>query len=143
MSNFHERLAGLIIESETSVQELSEKYGLSLSALYKWLRGVCYPSFDNLVLLADNFGCSADYLLGLKDDEVEYTANEQRQPFDVLFSDLLKEKNVSEYRLVKQTGLARSKVDEWRKAASLPSVESLVLVAKFFDVTVDRLVGRE
>ena len=143
MSKFHERLAGLIIESETSVQELSEKYGFSLSALYKWLRGACYPSFDNLVLLADNFGCSADYLLGLKDDEVEYTANEQRQPFDVLFSDLLKEKNVSEYRLVKQTGLARSKVDEWRKAASLPSVESLVLVAKFFDVTVDRLVGRE
>lgn len=143
MSKFHERLAGLIIESETSVQELSEKYGFSLSALYKWLRGVCYPSFDNLVLLADNFGCSADYLLGLKDDEVEYTANEQRQPFDVLFSDLLKEKNVSEYRLVKQTGLARSKVDEWRKASSLPSVESLVLVAKFFDVTVDRLVGRE
>lgn len=143
MSKFHERLAGLIIESETSVQELSEKYGFSLSALYKWLRGVCYPSFDNLVLLADNFGCSADYLLGLKDDEVEYTANEQRQPFDVLFSDLLKEKNVSEYRLVKQTGLARSKVDECRKAASLPSVESLVLVAKFFDVTVDRLVGRE
>lgn len=143
MSKFHERLAGLIIESETSVQELSEKYGFSLSALYKWLRGVCYPSFGNLVLLADNFGCSADYLLGLKDDEVEYTANEQRQPFDVLFSDLLKEKNVSEYRLVKQTGLARSKVDEWRKAASLPSVESLVLVAKFFDVTVDRLVGRE
>lgn len=143
MSKFHERLAGLIIESETSVQELSEKYGFSLSALYKWLRGVCYPSFDNLVLLADNFGCSADYLLGLKDDEVEYTANEQRQPFDVLFSDLLKEKNVSEYRLVKQTGLARSKVDEWRKAASLPSVESLVLVAKFFDVTVDRLFGRE
>lgn len=143
MSKFHERLAGLIIESETSVQELSKKYGFSLSALYKWLRGVCYPSFDNLVLLADNFGCSADYLLGLKDDEVEYTANEQRQPFDVLFSDLLKEKNVSEYRLVKQTGLARSKVDEWRKAASLPSVESLVLVAKFFDVTVDRLVGRE
>ncbi len=143
MSKFHERLAGLIIESETSVQELSEKYGFSLSALYKWLRGVCYPSFDNLVLLADNFGCSADYLLGLKDDEVEYTANEQRQPFDVLFSNLLKEKNVSEYRLVKQTGLARSKVDEWRKAASLPSVESLVLVAKFFDVTVDRLVGRE
>lgn len=143
MSKFHERLAGLIIESETSVQELSEKYGFSLSALYKWLRGVCYPSFDNLVLLADNFGCSADYLLGLKDDEVEYTANEQRQPFDVLFSDLLKEKNVSEYRLVKQTGLARSKVDEWRKAASLPSVESLVLVAKFFDVSVDRLVGRE
>lgn len=143
MSKFHERLAGLIIESETSVQDLSEKYGFSLSALYKWLRGVCYPSFDNLVLLADNFGCSADYLLGLKDDEVEYTANEQRQPFDVLFSDLLKEKNVSEYRLVKQTGLARSKVDEWRKAASLPSVESLVLVAKFFDVTVDRLVGRE
>lgn len=143
MSKFHERLAGLIIESETSVQELSEKYGFSLSAIYKWLRGVCYPSFDNLVLLADNFGCSADYLLGLKDDEVEYTANEQRQPFDVLFSDLLKEKNVSEYRLVKQTGLARSKVDEWRKAASLPSVESLVLVAKFFDVSVDRLVGRE
>lgn len=143
MSKFHERLAGLIIESETSVQELSEKYGFSLSALYKWLRGVCYPSFDNLVLLADNFGCSADYLLGLKDDEVEYTANEQRQPFDVLFSDLLKEKNVSEYRLVKQTGLARSKVDEWRKTTSLPSVESLVLVAKFFDVTVDRLVGRE
>lgn len=143
MSKFHERLAGLIIESETSMQELSEKYGFSLSALYKWLRGVCYPSFDNLVLLADNFGCSADYLLGLKDDEVEYTANEQRQPFDVLFPDLLKEKNVSEYRLVKQTGLARSKVDEWRKAASLPSVESLVLVAKFFDVTVDRLVGRE
>lgn len=143
MSKFHERLAGLIIESETSVQELSEKYGFSPSALYKWLRGVCYPSFDNLVLLADNFGCSADYLLGLKDDEVEYTANEQRQPFDVLFSALLKEKNVSEYRLVKQTGLARSKVDEWRKAASLPSVESLILVAKFFDVTVDRLVGRE
>lgn len=35
MSKFHERLAGLIIESETSVQELSEKYGFSLSALYK------------------------------------------------------------------------------------------------------------
>lgn len=29
-------------------------------AIYKWMRGECLPSIDNMIVLADMFGCKID-----------------------------------------------------------------------------------
>lgn len=45
-------------------RELARKCNVNVSAIYKWKRGDACPGFRNLVLLADEFGCSIDCLIG-------------------------------------------------------------------------------
>lgn len=37
--------------------------GVTAPAIYKWYRGDCLPTVDNLVVLADLYGCSMDDIL--------------------------------------------------------------------------------
>ena len=47
-----------------SVKELTSTFGFANTAgIYKWLRGESLPALDNLVILADLFGCTVDRIL--------------------------------------------------------------------------------
>ncbi len=139
---FAERLCDLMQENRTDVEQIANDLHLNPSALYKWARKVSVPNFENALSIADYFHCSLDYLFGLKDIEAQYAPHAPAQSFDKHFSAVLAEKKVTEYRLVKQTGISRSKIAAWRKGTSLPSLHSLILVATALDISLDSLVGR-
>ena len=44
--------------------ELAAKVGVKSSSVFKWENGVGFPSAENLMVLADIFGVSTDYILG-------------------------------------------------------------------------------
>lgn len=140
---FSERLCDLLQENKSSVAALAGELSLNPSAIYKWMRKVSVPSFENALVLADNFGCSLDYLFGMKEIDVQYTPHSPFMPFCEHFERILQEKDVSEYRLVRMTGISRSKITAWRKGESLPSMHSLIVVASALDMTLDALVGRD
>ena len=61
---FGERLIFLLQENHCSQYRLCKDANISSSVLRHWLNGTHVPSLDNVVKLADFFGCSADYVLG-------------------------------------------------------------------------------
>lgn len=143
MSNFAERLQEFFLENGTSVKELSAKYTIDYSSIYGWLRGESFPSFVNLISIADEFGCSMEYLLGRKNEESEFVPKHSDMPFGKKLSAVLKEKGVSVYRLAKDTGISRFNITAWKKGHSQPKVNSLIIVADYLGVTTDYLAGRE
>lgn len=64
---FKDRLKELRLQLNLSQMELSKATGISQSAIAKWELGKTEPSASAIIILANFFGESADYLLGLID----------------------------------------------------------------------------
>lgn len=65
--NIGERIKELRTEKNISQMELSKVTGLSQSAIARWELNKSEPTATAIIILAEYFGESADYLLGLKD----------------------------------------------------------------------------
>ena len=53
------------------------------------------------------------------------------------FEELLKEKNVTAYRLSKETGIPASTFTDWKTGKSKPKVDKLKKIADYFNVTIE------
>lgn len=68
MANFAERIKELRLEQGMSQDTLGEIIGVKRFAVSTYERGQNYPEVRNLIILADYFGVSTDYLLGRTDN---------------------------------------------------------------------------
>ena len=64
-SDFGENLKNLRKSRNLTQQDFGAKIGLSKAVVSKYETGIGYPSFDILVRIAQYFGVSTDYLLGV------------------------------------------------------------------------------
>lgn len=62
-----ERLKELRMAHEMSQMQLARAVGISQSAIAKWELGKTEPTASAIILLADFFGETTDYLLGVVD----------------------------------------------------------------------------
>ena len=68
MVNFSERIKELRRKNKLSQEALGKILGLRQDAISTYERGKNYPEVRNLLILADYFGVSLDYLMGRTDD---------------------------------------------------------------------------
>lgn len=66
-NQFPQRLKELREEKSLSIKTLAKELGVSDIAIGRWEKGLRTPNIDTLILVANYFNVSADYLLGLKD----------------------------------------------------------------------------
>lgn len=63
------------------------------------------------------------------------------------FAERLKElrndNKLSQNSLAKQLGISQATINKWEKCIIVPTLDSAVIVAKFFNVSVDYLAGLE
>ena len=64
-SDFGETLKHLRKSRELTQKDFGAKVGLSKAVVSKYENGIGYPSFDVLVRIAQHFGVTTDYLLGV------------------------------------------------------------------------------
>ena len=64
-SNFGENLKTLRKSRGMTQKELGQKVNLSKAVVSKYENGMGYPSFDVLIHIAQFFGVTTDYLLGV------------------------------------------------------------------------------
>lgn len=57
------------------------------------------------------------------------------------FAQLLKDNNVSAYKVSKETGIATSTLSDWKNGRSTPKVDKLQKIAEYFNVSTDYFVG--
>lgn len=60
--------------------------------------------------------------------------------FKAIFVELLQ--NTTAYRLSKETGIKEASISRWKNSSELPSIENLVKIADYFNVSTDYLLGR-
>ena len=71
-SYFSTRLKELRKEKKTPQQEIADALGISARAYRFYESGDRYPDFQGLIILADFFDVSIDYLVGRSDDARRY-----------------------------------------------------------------------
>jgi transcriptional regulator with XRE-family HTH domain len=67
---FAKRFKELRIQNDYSREAIGEKAGVGKSAIAAYEAGKKKPTTDRLKVLADIFGVSTDYLLGITDDPI-------------------------------------------------------------------------
>ena len=61
--------------------------------------------------------------------------------FNVRLKELRKEKNVTQIEIAKMLNMSKMAISHWENGNSEPSIEQLKVLARFFDVSIDYLVG--
>lgn len=65
---FAEIFVQVLEKKNISAYRLSQETGITQGMISYWKSGERMPSAENLITLADYFGCSVDYLLGRTDN---------------------------------------------------------------------------
>lgn len=53
------------------------------------------------------------------------------------FRKLLEDRNITAYRVSKDTGISQTTLSDWKTGRAKPKADKLLILAKYFGVTVD------
>lgn len=141
MNKFQERLQELLEDNNLSRLQLSKNIGISFETLNGYFNKNFYPELSIAVKLSNYFNCSIHYLLGLTDDEKVNDNN--NLTFIETLKKLIKEKHISVKKLMDNLNMSENNFYRWQRNTTKPSMDSLIALANFFDVSIDYLIGRE
>ena len=141
LSKFSERLEQLMFEAQLNGHTLPKLIGCGDNTIYRYLRGTTIPTVEMVILLADFFHCSTDFLLGLEEENYS-THFEKSPPFKERFPVLLEQCGITQYRLEKITEISHSAMVYWKNGTKQPTIESIVRIADKLGKTVDFVLGR-
>ena len=141
MLSFAENLNSLMNEKNLNAPALAKILNTDRTNITRYLRGERLPNFKLFVSIIEYFNLSADVTLGLKD----YSTESRFLPVKDFASNLravMQESNTTQYKIEKQLKISGASMYNWLFGKSLPSIENLVKLAEFMDVSVDYLLGR-
>lgn len=140
--DFLNSLTEFMIINNKSIQDISKETKIEDSVLYDYLTG-SIPKLTHAVTLANYMNCSLNYLMGIDDspNKVKFKNSYDISVFSARYDALLKQNKVTHYKLCREVGLNYSSHYGWQHG-STPSLTSLIIIAKYFDVSIDYLVGR-
>lgn len=140
MSDFGDRLNELILESRMTLEQLADAIGVTLPTVYEWKAGK-HLFYSNLIKLCDCLNCSIDFISGRSDTILDFNP-QTPPPFPQAVRAMMKQRNITSYRLRKETRYDGSYFARWDRGAE-PYLNTLVELADYFECTIDQLVGRE
>lgn len=62
--------------------------------------------------------------------------------FTARFVEYLQFKNITAYKVAKETGISQGLMNEYKNGIKLPTVQNLAKIADYLDCSVDYLLGR-
>ena len=141
LSNFSESLLELITEHNLTPATFAKQIGCGKGTISRYLNEKKTPTIEKLILMADFFNCSIDYLLGR---EIERYPNTfyPCPPFQERLPKLCEQLQITKYRLQKETGIAESAIYNWQNGTASPNTENILKIAKAFECSVDFVLGR-
>lgn len=60
---------------------------------------------------------------------------------DILIEELLRKKNLTTYRVSKDTGIPQSTISNWINGKFVPNAKNLKILADYLGVTMEQLLG--
>lgn len=65
---------------------------------------------------------------------------ERRSTMYKKFAELLRQNNVTAYRVSKQTGISSATLSDWKNNKSVPKLDKLQKIAEFFSVSIEYFI---
>lgn len=62
--------------------------------------------------------------------------------FTEIFVQYIADQNITAYRVAKETGISQGLMNEYKSGKKLPTLQNLLKIADFLNVSIDYLVGR-
>ena len=97
MSVFSERLKQSLSMRGIKQIELANEIGTCKSLITSYVKGICEPSRDNLILISKVLNVSPAWLMGLDDESMDSTVKEQTAVDRKAVIDFLKNEDNIEY----------------------------------------------
>ena len=66
-----------------------------------------------------------------------------REFFAEKLSNLIKIKKITNQQLANELNLTRQSISQFTKGTAMPSIEKLIAIADFFNISIDELLGRK
>lgn len=139
MNEFQERLQDFLVENDLSRLQLSKTLGISFETINGYFNKGFYPELSIAIKIADYFDCSLDFLMGVSEDV--HCNDKNDLPFIDTVKKLIKERKISIEKLMRAIALGETNFYRWQRGNNKPSMSSLIAIAKYFDVSIDYLVG--
>lgn len=140
---FAENLDALMFDNgRMNGKQLASAIGVSAPTVTQYLQMKHVPSVKNLLLLADYFHCSTDFLLG-REEETRKITFRPCPPFSQQIVFLTKYFKMTYYRFYRSVKIPEATFFEWKTGTSVPSLENVVKIAEHFNCRVDFILGRE
>lgn len=100
------------------------------------------PKTPSLIHIADYFNISIDYLIANTDDEY-FEKSMHPANFLERLEELRTEHGIkTRYELAQKLLIHRNNIAQWYKLNCLPLIDDLIIIADYFNVSVDYLLGR-
>ena len=136
---FKELVGELGLKNKT---EIAERMGITYATFAKIFNYGIYPTVPILIRIADFFGVSIEYLVGNTETE-KFMKSDAPIKFTERLEELKLSKGISTtYELAQRIHIHRNNIAQWLKHDYIPSLDDLILIADYFDVTLDYLLGR-
>lgn len=142
MSEFSERLSGLMFERGLNGKEFAKEVNISASCISEYLQGIHEPTLERLIKIANYFNCSTDFLLGREEEKANLTFK-PCPPFSKQLEFLKEYFKCSAYQIYHNTNVSKSGYYEWKSGIRQPSIENVIRLAEHFECRVDFILGRE
>ncbi|MEG2453970.1 MAG: helix-turn-helix transcriptional regulator, partial [Clostridia bacterium] len=117
------------------------KLNIDITNIRRYLRKTSIPMLSNAIKIADYFNCSLDFLFGLENENI-YHIFKPTSSFSQCFQTVLAENNCSRYKLHKKTKISDQIIDDWFHGVRVPTIDNIIILAKYFNCSIDYLIGR-
>ncbi|MFA5449789.1 MAG: helix-turn-helix transcriptional regulator [Clostridia bacterium] len=141
-TNFAERLTeAMFYANNMSSAALADAVGVTVQTVRRWKRGEKQINLANLIKVANVLNCTIDYLVGRRDNALDFTPKQSLSFYQSL-GEVLTLRGKTFYNLTQQTRFTESYLYQWRKGKQ-PKIPALIDLANYLDCSIDYLVGRE
>lgn len=140
---FQNRFKELLDESNYENKTIAaEKIGITYVTFSKAYNYGIVPKVSILIQIADSFNVSIEYLLAHTDDD-RFSRSNDPKTFQERLVQLKEQKELkSFYELAEKVHIHKSNISQWLLKNYLPEIDTLEILADFFDVSLDYLLGR-
>ena len=122
-------------------KQFGEFVGVSAPVITRAVNYGIIPTTAILLKIADRLNLSLAYLLTLS-DENEFFGSPSPVTFHIRIKELANERNETFGAIASKMPFMRTYFYDWIKSNMLPSMEYAIMIAEYFDVSLDYLFGR-
>jgi transcriptional regulator with XRE-family HTH domain len=141
--NFQNRFVEFADElEEKSKSKRAKIIGISNTTYSNAYNYGIIPKTASLIRIADYFNTSIEFLIGNTDND-RFEKSSYKVQFKERLTELQKEKGIATvYELSQLIHIHRNNIAQWYKLDCIPLIDDLIIIADFFKVSVDYLLGR-
>lgn len=140
-NRFNDIIDEVVTERHLKKSDLPKLMGIDYSSFVNALEYGIIPTPRITTRIADFVNCSIPYFLGTSDDEY-FSKSKKNESLADRINLLCEEKGVNYSAVCKACNFYRGYLSRWIKEHYIPSWEFIEILADYFNVSIDYLLGR-